>query len=294
MITICCGYCGIAEGDDIKLKDCDDDCGLVKYCSEECNELDRPEHDVECKKKKQEIREKDLFEQPDESHLGECPICCLPLPLDSSKSTLMRCCCKILCNGCAIANIKREFGAGLEHKCAFCREPLPDSGEEQDKRIMKRIKKNCPVAMREVGKERCDAGDYDTAFEYFTKAAELGNAAAHYSLSCMYGEAQGVEKDIKKAVHHWEEAAIGGHPTARHNLGCFEANNGRYETAKKHFLIAANHGLHDSLKVLMKLHTHGLASKEDYADALRAYQAAVDATKSKEREKAENPLRAKK
>ena len=45
-------------------------------------------------------------------------------------------------------------------------------------------------------------------------------------------------------------------------------------------------GLHDSLKILMKLYADGHASKEDYAGALRAYQAAVDAMKSSEREKA--------
>ena len=37
----------------------------------------------------------------------------------------------------------------------------------------------------------------------------------------------------------------------------------------------------------MKLYADGHASKEEYFDALRAYQAAVEATKSKEREKVE-------
>jgi len=35
----------------------------------------------------------------------------------------------------------------------------------------------------------------------------------------MYYEGQGVEKDKKKDVYHLEQAAIGGHPNARHNLG---------------------------------------------------------------------------
>ena len=41
------------------------------------------------------------------------------------------------------------------------------------------------------------------------------------------------------------------------------------------------------MKMLKGLHAKGNASKEEYADALRAYQAAVDATKSAEREKVE-------
>jgi TPR repeat protein len=64
-------------------------------------------------------------------------------------------------------------------------------------------------------------------------------------------------------------------------------DNGRYDRAKKHWIIAANLGDHDSLKCLKKLYADGHASKEDYASALRAYQAAVEETKSAEREEAE-------
>ena len=84
-----------------------------------------------------------------------------------------------------------------------------------------------------------------------------------------------------------EEAAIRGHPNARHNLGCIERNNGRFERARKHFIIAANLGFQDSLNQLRILYADGNASKEEYFDALRAYQEALDATKSVEREEAE-------
>ena len=120
-----------------------------------------------------------------------------------------------------------------------------------------------------------------------TKAAELGDVKAHYYLSVMYINGHGVEQDAEKEIYHLEEAAIGGHPIARHNLGVEEWNNGRFERARKHLIIAANFGFHDSLKGLMTLYKLGHASKEDYADALRAYQAAVDATKSAERAKGE-------
>jgi TPR repeat protein len=104
---------------------------------------------------------------------------------------------------------------------------------------MKRIEKNDPVAMRQMGGKRHDEGDYKSAFEYYTKAAELGDAGAHHNLSILYDLGQCVEKDEKKHVHHLEEAAVGGHVDARHNLGCHEANNGRMERAVKHFIIAA-------------------------------------------------------
>ena len=200
----------------------------------------------------------------------------------------MGCCSKLLCNGCDYANQNREIEAGWQQRCAFCREPMPKTDEECDKLTLKRIKKNCPAAMNQMGKKSKNEGDYETAFKYFTKAAELGDMDAHYQLSNnMYGDGDGVEKDLKKMLYHVEQAAIAGHPRARHNLGCEEATNGRFERARKHFIIAANLEYHTSLNALRELYAKGHASKEDYADALRAYQAAVEATKSEEREKAE-------
>lgn len=75
--VMCCASCGRAEVDDIKLMDCDGGCDLVKYCSDDCQENHREQHEEECRKRGAELRDRDLFEQPDESHLGECPICCM-------------------------------------------------------------------------------------------------------------------------------------------------------------------------------------------------------------------------
>ena len=235
---MCCASCGKAEVDEVKLKKCA--CGLVKYCSVDCQKNHREQHKKECKKRMAELRDGDLFTQPDENYLGECPLCCLPLPIDPAKSTFMGCCSKTICNGCNLANKKREHEAGLEVRCAFCREPLPKTEEEADQRVMKRIKKNCPDAMAEMGGKHCHQGDYDKAFEYLTKAANFGDASAHYNLSVMYFNGEGVEKDEKKHIYHLEEAAIAGHPRARYNIGFEELENGRIERARKHFIIAAN------------------------------------------------------
>jgi TPR repeat protein len=153
--------------------------------------------------------------------------------------------------------------------------------------VMKRIEKNDPEAMRQMGGKRHDQGDYKSAFEYNTKAAELGDVGAHYNLSIMYRLGQGVEKDEKKEVYHLEVAAIGGYVQARHNLGCHEVDNGRMERAVKHFTIAANMGDKESMKLLWKYHARGMVKKEQLTATLRAHQAAVDATKSAQREEAE-------
>jgi hypothetical protein len=77
---------------------------------------------------------------------------------------------------------------------------------------------------------------------------------------------------------------------ARHNLGGLDASINRYDRARKHWIIAANLGCEDSLSNLKVLYQVEKVSKEDYAGALRGYQAAVVATKSPEREKAEEAI----
>ena len=277
-----CASCGTAGVDNVKLKKCA--CNLVKYCSVECQKNDRSRHKKECKKRLAEMHDKKLFKQPDSTHMGECPLCCLPLSIGPGKSTMMSCCCKVICNGCFYTNKKRELEQGLEHRCAFCRELLIKSDEEYDKDIMKRIKKNDPVAMAQMGKKLHRKGDYGKAFEYFAKAAELGDVEAHLILGDLYKRGLSVEKDEKKAVYHWEQAAIGGHPNARGFLALHEEENNRPDRAAKHYIIAANLGSDRALRAIKDFFVQGVISKEDYAAALRGHQAAVDATKSAERE----------
>jgi hypothetical protein len=152
---------------------------------------------------------------------------------------------------------------------------------------MKRIEVNDPVAMWREGVFQSIKGDYSSAFELYTKAAELGELEAHYKLSLMFNLGYSVEKDMGKVVYHLEEAVIGGHPTARYNLGRHEWRNGNIERAVKHWVIAATQGDDESIKMLMGSFKKGMVSKEDLAAALRAHQVAVDATKSPQREAAE-------
>ena len=281
-----CASCGITGGDDIKLKKCA--CKLVKYCSVKCQKDHRPQHKRACKKRAAELRDELLFKQPESNHYGDCPICCLPLPINPEKSSLMTCCSKQICNGCNYAKQKREHQGRLQCKCAFCRKTIPDTDEQINEQVRKRIEVNDPVAMRYIGmKKKCREGDYKSAFEYWTRAAALGDMEAHYQLSCLYREGQYVEKDVKREVHHEEQAAIGGHPVARHNLACVEGNRGRMDRAVRHWIIAAAQGLDGSIEILMNEFRNGTVSKEDLASALRAHKAAIDATKSPQRDEAD-------
>ena len=283
-VMMLCASCGIAGSDDIELTECDE-CHLVKYCSDECQKDHCSKHKKECKKRAAELRDGILFRQPESSHLGDCPICCLPLPIDPSKSAMMQCCSKIICKGC-YANVIRELEGRLEQKCLFCRMAVPDTEEEINKQRMKRIEVNDPVAMCHVGTKRYNEGDYKSASDYWTRAAALENAEAHFQLSTLYHEGDGVEKDEKRELHHTEQAAIGGHPDARHNLGRLEWGNDRTDRALKHWIIAAKLGVDDSLGNVKDLYKAGHASRDEFAAALLGYQSAIEATKSPQREEA--------
>ncbi len=273
---VCCANCGIGEVDDIKLGECTD-CDLVKYCRDNCREEHREQHDEDCKKRQAELHDKELFTQPDETHLGECPICFLPLSLDPEKSGFWTCCSEIICRGCVYANRKSS-------KCPFCREPAPSEEEENTKRMMKRVRVKDRAALYQMGMVCRSKGDYDDAFEYFTNAAKLGDIAAHSKLGFMYMNGEGVEKNEEKALYHFEKAAIGGHPGARYALALIEGRNGNIERAVKHFIIAAKLGDEHSMKKLWKHYSDGNITKEDLDATLRAHQAALDATKSAHRD----------
>ena len=285
-----CASCGIAGGDDITLKKCTA-CHLVRYCGVKCQRDHRPKHKKACKKRAAELKDEILFKQPEGSNVGDCPICCLPM-IDPQKYCLSSCCSKRVCNGCDYANKKREDNQrrGREgrhqYKCAFCRTVLPTSDEVNFKQMMRRVEANDPVALCQMAADKYNKRDYKAAFEYATRAAAMGDAEAHYQLSCLYGEG-GVEKDEKKELYHLEQAAIEGHPYARNNLALWEGRNGRMDRAAKHWIIAAKLGHEKSLGGLKALYEDGDVSKDDFSAALRGYQAAIAASKSPQREEAE-------
>jgi hypothetical protein len=278
-----CASCGIAEVDNVKHKKCT--CDLVKYHSDEYREEHREQHAEQCKNRAKELHDKKLFTQPDSCCYGECPLCFLPMPLNVglSRSLFYSCCSKTICYGCEYANDKSN---GHQSDCPFCRE-IPLGDDEGLRRMMKRIEDaNDSTAMTQVGTERYNEGDYDGAFEYWTKAAEFGHLKAHHNLGVAYDRGEGVEKDKEKEVYHYEIAAIGGHPGSRFNLGNNEERNGNMKRAVKHFIIAANLGHIKSMRALWRHYSHGNITKVDLEVTLRTHQAAIDAMKSPQREEA--------
>lgn len=69
---------------------------------------------------------------------------------------------------------------------------------------------------------------------------------------------QGVEKDMKMSIYHAEEAAMSGCPDSRYDLGVYDVKKGKYDKAKKYFIMLANNiGYDGFLKWLKALYVDG-------------------------------------
>jgi len=187
----------------------------------------------------------------------------------------MSCCGKLICTGCihAVANhSKTDIPL-----CPFCRTSAPESDGEINKRMQKRVEVNDAKAIYTLGIYYSQGKhglpqDWAKTFELYHRAAELGYSHAYCNIGNAHLGGEGVKRDMEKAVHYWERAAMKGDATARHNLGVFEANVGNIERALKHYMIAEKGGHIGALKKIQDLYSKGLATKDDYTKALRAYQ----------------------
>ena len=215
----------------------------------------------------------------------DCPICQLPLPLDSKQSIFRVCCMKRVCNGCSLAARKRGMS-----DCPFCRARRPKKSQTLAL-VRKRVDKGDPLAIYHLGNQYC-CGHYGLekdmmrAVELYERAAELGVKEAHYNLGNLYSHGTYVAKDMTKAFRHHEAAAMCGDVFARYNLGGMAGKAGNYDLALQHWMISAKLGEESSLKNVKVLFTNGLATKADYAAALRGYQNAVEEMSSPDRAEA--------
>ena len=55
-MMVCCASCGVAEVDELKLKECTS-CDLVRYCSDACQQEHSPQHEAMCNERAAELRD---------------------------------------------------------------------------------------------------------------------------------------------------------------------------------------------------------------------------------------------
>eukprot|EP00956_Cyclotella_meneghiniana_P017734 scaffold29167_cov26-Cyclotella_meneghiniana.AAC.2 len=275
-----CAACGKA---DVNLKSCKA-CKLVKYCGVDCQVAHRSKHKKACRQKVKELFDKQLFAEPRKRE--DCPICMLPMPCNEEEYCYMPCCGKFICNGC-VCCLSREV-------CPFCNTPASqDCGDEnENKMMMERIEKfndanamNCLGSNYSSGANGFDI-DHSKAAELFQRASELGCANAHFNLGNAYSNGKGVQVDKKKALHHYQSAAMMGSIQGRCHLALMEAQDGNLVRAVRHFMIAAKCGHDTSLEGVKRGFMEGLITKEDFEKTLREHQASKDETKSEQRDRA--------
>jgi len=183
------------------------------------------------------------------------------------------------------------FGSG-KVLCPFCRTPRAHLEEDQIKRLIKRMAANDAEAFAVLGEfyRHGRMGlqeDRQKAFDLWTRSAELGSISGHSRLGVSYYYGIGIPKDVKRAKHHWEIAAMGGYVRARHALGMYEMDvEGNMKRASKHFMIAAKAGHGDSLQNTQYGYSRGYVTKEEFAETLRAHKDSSDEMKSENRSKA--------
>ena len=199
----------------------------------------------------------------------------------------MSCCGKIVCNGCAYATAKIDLDKQL---CAFCRTPAPDTEEECMERSKTRVIIGDAEAIYHLACDYRDGTcgfpqDVNKALELFHQSGELGHSSAYYNIGCAYERGRDVEINEKKAKDYFELAAMKGSAHARHNLGVMEEKAGNIDRAIKHYTIAVGSGQSSSLNVIQSL-SHGHATKDEYAKALRSYQEYSGEIKSAQRDEA--------
>jgi len=276
-----CAACG-KEGNSSDMNTCNK-CKEVKYCNATCKKKHRSKHKKACERRVAELHEEALFKEVESE---ECPICLLPMPIESKNTLFEACCGKRICNGCSYA---MEMSEGKD-LCAFCRTPKFYSDEEMIKRIKKLMDNGNAGAFHQL------AGlyvrglygmpqDRQRANELNLKAGKAGYSDGYHNLGLSYDHGRGVEVDKKKAKHYFELAAMKGNVNARHNLGYIEEEADNTQRACRHMLLAAKVGHEKALEAVKRGFQFGFVPKDENAITLRA-QKIQDEMKSDERDKA--------
>ncbi|EJK43761.1 hypothetical protein THAOC_37762, partial [Thalassiosira oceanica] len=124
--------------------------------------------------------------------------------------------------------------------CPFCRTPIPDNDADSLAMVHARVGKKDPEGINFLGEQYFFGQlglqkDTRKAVELWTEAAKLGSVEALFQLGS-------VQEDETKAAEFYEKAAMQGWVNARHNIGCYEAKKGNYDRAVRHFMISAKMG----------------------------------------------------
>ena len=81
---------------------------------------------------------------------------------------------------------------------------------DSDSRVDAGVKKKRAEKFLEKGNTTFEVRKFESAVQYYTRAAELGNAEAQYKLGCCYETGTGVEQNLKEAEFWFRQSADQG------------------------------------------------------------------------------------
>ena len=130
------------------------------------------------------------------------------------------------------------------------------------------------------GRTAYDEGNYEAAFNAFSKSAEQGDAEAQYKLADMYREGEGVPQDYKQAASWYLKAAEQGIAIAQFQVGgMYLRGEGRPqdpEQAMSWFRKAAELGNALGQGMVGTLYYFGIAVPQDYKQAMSWHRKAAE------------------
>ncbi|MGM0422274.1 MAG: SEL1-like repeat protein [Pseudomonadota bacterium] len=118
--------------------------------------------------------------------------------------------------------------------------------------------------------------DYESAFQWYQKAAEQGHAKSQYALGGAYDFGRGTAADAKKAEHWYRKAAEQDHITAQSNLGILLHEVGKTQQAVTWLNKAAEAGDVTAQTYLAMLYIDGDGVEQDFEKTIAWYKRAAD------------------
>ncbi|WP_051524964.1 tetratricopeptide repeat protein [Megasphaera elsdenii] len=187
---------------------------------------------------------------------------------------------------------KQSYEAGYPVAGYEVASALPENADERaeilDKvkeKIMDLANNGDVFALDIVGDMYYDNGrsvgqSYETAVEWYRKAAEQGYARTQCRLGYMHESGHGVEQSYEKAVEWYQKAAEQGHVAAQCNLGVmYEYGQGveqSYETAVEWYRKAAEQGYARGQCNLGVMYESGHGVEQSYETAVEWYRKAAE------------------
>ncbi len=139
-----------------------------------------------------------------------------------------------------------------------------------------------PQAFADSAKEAYRNGDYATAFQEWTQAAEAGNADAQFNLAYMYENGQGVHQDLFAAIKWYELAARQNYPTAKAMMNSVRRKiQEENERNILKWLPKADAGDIRSQLALARLLSQNTEVKNNHIEALKWLTLAEESTQNK-------------